>query len=493
MASPEEFFGDMFAKGLPKERYVGELYFQAHRGTYTSQARTKKGNRKSEFALREAELWGTAARIMKGHEFSKDSLRDSWTKVMLNQFHDILPGSSIQRVYQEAEALHAEVIDAARETTESAMHALAGKGEITTVFNSLSWPRKAQVEINGETAEVTVPSCGWTTVTKASPLPSAENAVHAEMLPGGGACLENELLRAEFSASGELVSLVDKHSGREQMAAPGNHLCMYKDVPTNWDAWDIDSMAEKAPVMLPNEGSLEVLQEGPFEAKLRLTRKLNNSDLTQVISLKRGSRRIDFASGINWPESHKLLKVNFPVTIWADEAIHEVQFGHLRRPNHASRQYDADRFEVCNHKWSALAEEGRGVAVLNDSKYGLSVKGNSINLTLLKSALAPDMYADKGIQTFTYSLYYWNGSLADSGVVQEAYDLNVPVVIVKGAGGEGSLFNLDAPNIIIETVKLAEDGSQDVILRLYESMRTATHCTLYRRFTLQGCGRDRYA
>ena len=135
---------------------------------------------------------------------------------------------------------------------------------------------------------------------------------------------------------------------------------------------------------LAGQGRLEVILAGPFEAKLRLTRKLNASDLTQIISLKRGSRRIDFAIGIDWQESHKLLKVNFPVTIWADEAIHEMQFGHLRRPNHASRQYDADRFEVCNHKWSALAEEGRGVAVLNDSKYGLSVKGNSINLTLVE-------------------------------------------------------------------------------------------------------------
>jgi len=221
-----------------------------------------------------------------------------------------------------------------------------------------------------------------------------------------------------------------------------------------------------------------VMVSGPQVARLRLTRKLLHSELTQIISLRRGSRRIDFATGIDWQESHKLLKVNFPVTIWTDEAIHEIQFGHLRRPNHRSRPYDADRFEVCNHKWSALIEEGRGVAVLNDCKYGLSVKGNSINLTLLKSALAPDMYADKGLQTFTYALYYWNGCLFESGVVQEAYDLNVPLLTVCGAGGTGSLFSIDAPNILLETLKPAEDGSGDVILRLYESMRTATMCQL---------------
>jgi alpha-mannosidase len=209
-----------------------------------------------------------------------------------------------------------------------------------------------------------------------------------------------------------------------------------------------------------------------------LTRKLLSSELTQTISLRQDSRRIDFATAIDWQESHKLLKVNFPLTFWTDEAIHEIQFGHLRRPNHSSRPYDADRFEVCNHKWSALAEEGRGAAVLNDSKYGLSVKGNSINLTLLKSPLAPDMVADKGLQTFTYALYYWTGSLADSGVVQEAYDLNVPVTVVNGSGGQASLLSLDEQNIIVETVKPAEDGSQDIILRLYESMRTATRCQL---------------
>jgi alpha-mannosidase len=193
--------------------------------------------------------------------------------------------------------------------------------------------------------------------------------------------------------------------------------------------------------------------------------------------LGRGSRRIDFSTGIDWQESHKLLKVNFPVTIHTSEAVHEIQFGHARRPNHASRPYDADRFEVCNHKWSALVEEGRGVAVLNDCKYGLSVKGNSINLTLLKSALAPDMFADKGIQTFTYSLYYWNGSLAESGVVQAAYELNSPVTMISGSGGTGSVFTLDARNIIIETVKAAEDSSGDIIVRMYEAMRTATRCT----------------
>jgi alpha-mannosidase len=170
--------------------------------------------------------------------------------------------------------------------------------------------------------------------------------------------------------------------------------------------------------------------------------------------------------------------VAFPANIHTTEVISEIQFGHLRRPNHRSRQYDLDRFEISNHKWSALAEENRGVAVLNDCKYGLSATGNSINLTLLKSAMAPDMTADKGLQQVTYALYTWNGSLAESGLVREAYDLNVPVMVAPGTAVEGSLFHLDADNIIIETVKPAEDGTPDLIMRLYEAKRSTTRCAL---------------
>ena len=180
------------------------------------------------------------------------------------------------------------------------------------------------------------------------------------------------------------------------------------------------------------------------------------------------------------------MKVRFPLDMHSTEAISEIQFGHLRRPNHPSRQYDQDRFEVCNHKWSALAEENRGAALLNDCKYGLSVNGNSLNLTLLKSALAPDMTADKGLQHFTYAFYIWNGSLAESGVVREAYDLNVPILVTPGEGGQGSLFSLDAENIVIEAVKPAEDGSADVILRLYEAKRMATRCALHTSLAVKG-------
>jgi alpha-mannosidase len=237
-------------------------------------------------------------------------------------------------------------------------------------------------------------------------------------------------------------------------------------------------MAEQQPVAIDEPVTLEILQSGPLVASLRLTRKLHASSLTQVIRLRRGSRRLEFVTSVDWQEVHKLLKVAFPCAIHSSEVISEIQFGHLRRPTHRSHLFDADRFEICNHKWSALAEESAGVAVLNDCKYGLSALGNTISLTLLKSSMAPDPTADRGLQTFTYALYPWTGSLAESGVVQEAYELNTPLLVLTGSAGERSLFSLDAPNIVIESVKPAEDGTSAVVLRLYESMRSATRCTL---------------
>lgn len=496
IASPIDYFKDQEKKSVPG-RYVGELYFQAHRGTYTSQARTKRGNRKSEFALREAEMWSVAAAALKGWAFPLSTMDAAWKRVLLNQFHDIIPGSSIHRVYEEAEASYAECIRTANEvTTQAAAALVADNAKALTVFNSLSWPRKLLVELpqgwNGAKGadgflptqtvagngarkvfvQVTTPACGWTTIYHADPLAWGNGLKATPTL------LENDLLRIEFNDKGEIVSIWDKETDREWAKGLCNSLKMYKDVPTGWDAWDLDSMYEQTPVALDEPAQVQVLSSGPLMVQLRVTRKLHNSPMTQIITLRQGSRRVDFHTVLDWQESHKLLKVNFPVDVYNKEALHEIQFGHIARPTHKSRPFDADRFEVSMHKWSALTEAHRGFAVLNDCKYGVNVADNSINLTLLKSALAPDMTADRGHQEFTYALYLWNGTLPDSGLVQEGYDLNVASLTAPGEGGSGSLFSVGAPNVIIDTVKPAEDGSGDVVVRLYESMRTATRCTL---------------
>lgn len=487
-ATPAEFFADLQAGEPLKNRYVGELYFQGHRGTYTSQARTKAANRRAELALREAELWCCAARVLIGYPFEAKTLADAWKNLLLHQFHDILPGSSIQPVYQETEAALAGVIASANLTMRQSASALLEKARDSYVaFNSLSWAREALLELpDGSFVEAELPACGWITVGNQGREPEGRGDKGARAyIESGITIIENAFLRAGFDACGELVSCFDKEAGREVMSAPGNRFCLYKDVPANWDAWDIDSNAEQLPVPLDEPVEIEITRSGPLLAEVRLRRNLHNSTLGQRIRLRRSTRCLEFTTTIDWQERHKLLKVCFPVNVHANEAIHEIQFGHLRRPNHRSRHFDADRFEVCQHKWSALAEEGRGVALLNDCKYGISVLGNSLNLTLLKAALAPDPQADLGEHTFTYALFPWTGSLLESGVVQQAYELNCPPLVLPGAAEQRSLFSLDAPNVILETVKPAEDGSPDLILRLYESMRNGTHCVLTTSLTVQ--------
>jgi len=509
MAPPIKYFEDLERRRMTLPRYVGELYFQAHRGTYTSQARTKLLNRRAEVALRETEFWTSTAAVLAGVAAPLADLDSAWKRLLTNQFHDILPGSSIGRVYEEAEKDLAEVVALAGDMTRAAINALvtdSSRGAIT-VFNSLSFTRRALLTIPAggsvtdvmgvplmtqrhdrqRLVEVTIPPCGWTTVRtgqlqEATPddaIPVTESEVRA-LSTDEGWILENARIRAAFNATGELTSLWDKESASEWMTEPGNVFRMYKDVPRAWDAWDIDSNYASMPVILDQRAIVEVTAEGPLLACLRVIRQIHNSEMRQEIQLRRDSRRLDFVTTILWTEKHKLLKVAFPLAVHAEEALHEIQFGHVRRPNHSSRKYDADRFEVPQQRWTALVEEGRGAAVLNDCKYGANVSGNRIQLTLLRAAIAPDPHADEGMQEFTYSVTTWNGSFFDSALVREAYELNTPSTVTVGASAapEASLFVVDAPNIFIETVKPAEDGSGDVIVRMYEAKRTRTRCVL---------------
>jgi len=541
LASPVEYFRQQERQAADLPCWKGELYFQAHRGTYTSQARTKRANRLSEIMLREAEAWAVFASATAGRPVPAADLTSAWRLVLLNQFHAIIPGSSIERVYVENLAPLAKVQETAASVIAGSTAVLAGTGSASgraaakaegraaaqrrcgslAVFNSLSWERTALVElpakfgpafdpegnrvdvqeIGGSTwAEVKVPSVGWTTLTSepggraaaarapasvavgaAVPAGAAApaRAAAAGPLAAGRRVLENGFLRVAFDERGEIASIRDKETDRELAAGPCNALRMYKDVPTAFDAWDVDSMYPLTPVTLDGRASVEVLESGPLVARLRIARRINESDLVQVVSLRRGSRRVDFETTVEWRESHKLLKVEFAVDHRSEDALHEIQFGHLRRPTHRSRPCDQDRFEVSNHRWTAIAEEGRGFAVLNDGKYGVNVLGSTIGLTLLKSALAPDMHADKGTQRFTYAFFAWNGSFAGSGLVRQGYDLNVPVVIAAGGSGRRSLVTVDAPNVVLETVKAPETGGEhEVVLRLYESTRTRARCTV---------------
>jgi len=495
MCHPVEFFGEIEKMRMPLKKYVGELYFQAHRGTYTTQAETKKGNRKSEFALRECEFWLTAANVLCKMSYPYEELEYLWKTVLFNQFHDILPGTSIARVHEEAEADYRMVLDKAGGLTKKALQRMVNGGDKITVFNSLSWEREEIIALpdgvnsvkypNGEVlpvqnisgtvyARVKIPPCGWVTLEK-----THETVEYTGFAKAQKYLLENEYIRVTFNEKGQITSIFDKEAGLETAKGLCNDFKMYRDVTSNYDAWDIDSMYESLPVPLNENAKLEVMYEGSLTAGIRIERNLNNSRMTQEVTLASKSRRIDFNTTIEWNENHKLLKVSFPTNIHCDEALHEIQFGHIKRPTHRSRRYDADRYEVCNHKWTAVTEAARGFALLNDCKYGVSTDGGSINLTLLKSPLVPDMTADRGIHNFTYSIYLWNGAFSESDMIKQAYQLNSPVLTAAGGIGQMSVFSVDKNNIIIETVKLAEDHSGDIIIRIYESMKTATVCNLY--------------
>lgn len=531
IASPNTFFEDIEQHGPPENCYVGELYLQWHRGTYTSQTELKKGCRLCEVSLHEAEFWCTAADVHGVLRYPGRELDSLWKKLLFNQFHDLLAGTSIARVNEEGRQAFADILSGSEKLGEHARKTLSAHGadysrEGIALFNSLSWERKtlirlpagavgardtsgkelpSQADSAGTLVLAQVPACGCTTVFPFSGMQAAKEDTGGHCLcsvNSQSAVLENEYLRVSIDAAGQISDILDKETGLQVSAGLCNRFKMYKDVNIDYDAWEIGSMYESLPVELEEQAELSSLfstakksrrgeaAQGSLICGVLVKRKLHDSTLTQRITLESGCRRIDFHTVIDWNERHKLLKVEFPVAVYANEAIHEIQFGYVKRPTHKSRRYDADRYEVCNHRYTALAEARHGVAVLNDCKYGVSVDKNKICLTLLKAPVIPDMYADRGKHSFTYSLYVYNGAFAAGGTVQSAYELNFPVRTTEGTVENKSLFTVAEDkqpairtpglpcSVLLETVKKADDGSGDIVLRLYESQKTTVRCTL---------------
>jgi len=498
--SPIEYFRNQIEREVPVAKYVGELYYPAHRGTYTTQAKLKRLNRKAEIGFHETELWGAAAQLLQGEEYPYQEMDHLWKRLLLQHFHDILPGTSIHRVHEEAQAELAALNEIVYGMAEDIRNVLAN-GEETgvTVFNSLSWDRKELVAlpdgVNGITdqngyampiqrhegrlyAEVEAPSMGWATYATITDSKSAATIMTVNATPSR---MENEYLVLGINERGELISIVDKETGTEWAADACNVMKMYRDQPSAFDAWEIDRRYHQSPVELNEKVDITVTAEGPLFAAIRVERKLHQSTMVQEIQIRSGSRRVEFHTTVHWNESNKMLRVDFPVRIHASESMQEIQFGYVKRPNHASRPHDADRYEVCQHKWSALAETNRGFALLNDCKYGISVQENLMSMNLLRSPTYPDESSDQGTHQFTYGFLVWNGSFLDSPVVREAYELNYPVSIAPQGSqiAEHSLLQIEQANIIAETIKLAEDGSGDWIIRLYESMGASVSCNLH--------------
>jgi len=465
-----DFFDAASSEAHDLTTLVGELYFELHRGTYTSQSRTKRWNRLAQNALRHAEMWSVAA----GGEHPAAELEALWKVLLLNQFHDILPGSSIDWVYEEAERDLEQVTGRASEIGEAAMSAIVGSGEQLVAFNSTSHPRSEIVSLGDEYARIEAPPCGWATVhVEHSREPEVRVTDHS---------MENELLRVEWDDRAVLTSIWDKVVGREVLSGPGNLLQLHDDNPQKWDAWDLDAEYRDSFVEVT---AIEKAQwHGGLRGLLAFGRTFGESWLFQTMTLDAGSRVLRFETLVEWQERHKMLKVAFPVTVKAREATYEIQFGHLRRPTHEDTSQARAMFEVCAQRWGDLGDGEYGVALLNDCKHGYDIHGSVMRLSLLRGPTHPDPTADLGGHQLTYALMPHPGDFRAAGVIEAAEDLDAPLLPAYGklpAGSTRSLVEIDTRQVIVEAIKRAED-SNATIVRLYEAW--GSQCRVRVRTTL---------
>lgn len=501
MENPLDYFKRMDEKGGPSNTYTGELYFTAHRGTYTSQAAVKKWNRRAEFTLRRLELWSVAAAVLERKPYPAEKIEELWKRLLFNQFHDILPGSSMGKVYEEAEQELSQLCCEAEHIIFAAIQSMVNQKEGLTVWNSLPFERYCMIQLpknfgntdmdscvdgkgrkykifcEGDVRRVRVllPALGTTVLY---PCQSAELS-EQEQQPyqayvyksGDGYIMQNGILRVQIGSNGEIFSF--GLSGKEKNIASGpmNHFRMFKDVPRKFDAWDIDSNYERQETEGIFDIHTEIVSEGGSRAAVQVSAKVGESSILQNIILEAGSDRLDFETTVEWKELHRLLKVSFPTVIQTENGINEIQFGYIERPMHRSRIYEKDRFEVCNHRYSAVCDGGNGFGILNDCKYGISMKDGTLELTLLRAGACPDMRADNGLHRFTYGITAWKGSFEECRIAEQGYEINEPPLIFEGTAPEISLAMTECRHIMIDTVKMAEDGSGDLIFRMYETKK----------------------
>lgn len=486
------FFAAVEDEGAPLPTWRGDLYLEKHRGTFTSQAAIKAGNRRAEAALQAAELWSAVRNAISGDTpdpggsaWPAEELDAAWKTLLTNQFHDILPGSGIRWVAEQAAAELDDVRRQADALAGAALDALAaavdttGLAEPVVVFNPTPFSRHEVVEHAGRTFLADVPPLGYLAVDlpEHSLLRNRRIAkISQQESSAGPGWLRNEHLELRFDTAGRLLSIFDRDQGREVLAAgrAGNEFHLHEDRPADWDAWDVDREYLYNFRVLDEPAGCEVVEAGGLRAALRFRRRFGASTLDQTVILAAGSRRVDFVTEVDWQEDHKFLKVAFPVAVRADEASFEIQFGHLRRPTHEDTDFERARFEVCAQRWADLSEAGYGVALLNDAKYGYDVRGSVLRLSLLRAPTAPDPLCDRGRHRFTYALLPHAGDLG--AVVAAGYALNAPLALRPVAGdrpgplpARRSFVTVDDPAFVVETLKRADDGD-GFVLRGYEAL-----------------------
>ncbi|MDX6592647.1 MAG: alpha-mannosidase [Gaiellales bacterium] len=463
MTTAEEFFDLLVAETTDLPTIVGELYFELHRGTYTTQAAVKRGNRSGERALHDADFLSAVATRLHGAEHPTEQLGEFWRQLLLNQFHDVLPGSSIAQVYDEAAQDHVAVLEGADGIVGAALHVLAGEGDGPTPANTLGFARSGVVERPGDgPVWVEAPPYGYGAVRDA---PGSVTLTQT----GDLIVLENERLRVELGRDGAVHSLIERATGREALAGRGNVLQVFDDRPTMWDAWDVDPFhLETAKGCAPAQSCSVVADDG-LRAEVAFERLIGRgSTMQQLVRLDAGSGRLEFHCDVDWRERNTFLKVLFPVDVHSANATYQMQFGHTERPTHFSTSHDLARFEVPGHRFADLSEHGFGVALLTDCKYGYSTLGNEMRISLLRGTTQPDPEADQGRHTFAYAVVPHAGGWREAGVVAEAARFETPLRWAPGAVDPHSFFEVDDPNLVLDTVKRAED-SDALVLRLYEA------------------------
>ncbi|MFC4553789.1 alpha-mannosidase [Georgenia faecalis] len=456
--SPSAFFAAAEAEYPDAPVWAGEMYLEFHRGTYTSQHAMKRGNRRTEHLLREAELWAATAAVRAGAVYPYAELDRIWQEMLLLQFHDILPGSSIAWVHREARVTYARLEVELETIIDGALGALAGEGAVPLVFNAAPHERDG------------VPA-----------LAAAPAEVPGTVLVEGnddGVTLDNALVRVRVGRDGTLASVLDLVADREVLAGAGNVLQLHPDTPNYFDAWDIDDFAFARRRDLTGVTAIEVDTSDPARPLVRVRRTDGDSTYVQTTALAAGARRVDLVTEVDWHQRETLLKVAFPLAVHADRSASEIQFGHVFRPTHTNTSWDAARFEICAHRWLHVGEPGYGAAVVNAETYGHDVTrpapgdargpgSTTVRLSLLRAPRYPDPETDQGRHRLAYGLVV-GAEIADA--VREGYRANLPVRQRTGAGPVAPLVSVSSPAVVVEAVKLADDRSGDVVVRLYESL-----------------------
>ncbi|MHB8133873.1 MAG: alpha-mannosidase [Anaerolineaceae bacterium] len=490
--SPQDFFERLEHDLKDPTVWVGELYFENHRGTYTSQAAVKLGNRRCEEKLHDVEFLSSLAMLFSKSPYPFAELLELWQQVLTNQFHDILPGSSIAEVYQDAKAVYKEVLANGDQLRKKALKSLLKDSEGYTLVNTLGCRRLEVIPLpEGSSGQQVIDTGEILGVVEIGPYQlqplettkKQENRIVQIIEDQHGFTLENDFVQVNINMNGQITSLIEKTNHRQCIAIHefANQFVLYEDLPYDYDAWNADIYYAEKIKHRPVANQIRIVESGPLRVKIALEMKVGKeSTLKQTISLTAISTQIDFETWVEWQESHSFLRVLFPLNLRSSFATYETQYGWVQRPTHYNTSFDLAQFEVPAQRWADFSEPDFGISLLNNCKYGYACHGSVLSLSLLRAPKDPDPNADMGAHHFSYAL--WPHALTPqlSTVWWQAAQFNQPLQFVKGLPVQNDLqlFTVNAPNIVLDTIKAAEDGD-GIVIRMVEVAGIHTKSVLY--------------